>query len=104
MQLRCTALKKLSEKIKDPQEKLGRFRLSFFPSCSTFRPNRGLHKVKQTLEMPIEITKMCSAHSEDNKIPPNIICHPNTNYARDLQAQGAHALQFFVFLFRSKTA
>ena len=28
--------------------------------------------------MPIENTKMCAARSEDNKIPPNIICLPDT--------------------------
>ena len=63
------------------------------PNCA--RPNRGLHKVKQTLEMPIENTKMCAARFEDYKIPPNIICHPNTNYARDVQVQGACTLWFF---------
>ena len=46
--------------------------------------------------MSIESTKMCAAHSEDYKIPPNIICLPDTSYARDLQAQGACALRFFL--------
>ena len=44
--------------------------------------------------MPIENTKMCAARSEDYNIPPNIICLPDTSYARDLQAQGACALRF----------
>ena len=53
------------------------------------------NKIKQTQEMSIENTKMCAACSEDYKIPPSIICLPDTSYARDLQAQGACALRFF---------
>ena len=33
--------------------------------------------------MPFENTKMSAARYEDYKFPPNIICHPNTSYARD---------------------
>ena len=47
--------------------------------------------------MIIENTKKCAAGSEDYNIPLNIICLPNTSYARDLQAQGACALRFFCF-------
>ena len=53
------------------------------------------NKIKQTQEMSIKNTKMCAACSEDYKIPPSIICLPDTSYARDLQAQGACALRFF---------
>ena len=54
------------------------------------------NKIKQTQEMSIENTKMCAACSEDYKIPPSIICLPDTSYARDLQAQGACALRFLI--------
>ena len=46
--------------------------------------------------MPFENTKMSAARYEDYKFPPNIICHPNTNYARDVQVQGACTLWFLV--------
>ena len=57
------------------------------------------NKIKQTQEMSIENTKICAACSEDYKIPPSIICLPDTSYARDLQAQGACALRFFYLIF-----
>ena len=50
---------------------------------------RGLHKIKQTQEIPTENPKLCATRSEDlinNKILPKIICLPDVSYVRNLQA------------------